>query len=352
MLDQLVIRFRAEHTEFDELTTRCKTLVIAAFLRAHNLTGIESDLYYRDLQNNYIGVALRDEKHPSLPLISAAIFCAIGVRLGLDARCSGMPSHIHAMVYPSPGESLDSIPVEEGEDDGGPMYLDPFRSDVEVPSQHLKEILSSWGVHQLEFSRFTSHMSAANLVIRTSRNILTTVQEFRLQGANATHNGHPTIRLYGNPFTDLDNAFYSALWSNFILSAPITRTDGNNQLHIVPLLLERFEHSYPEDCSLVEKYIMPLFNNPFDDQHRGLHETLRIVRAVDQSPKQRKPRDTGAAKDRVKYKVGQIFRHKRYGYLAVITGWDIECGMNYDWIYHNQVDSLSRGRHQSFYNAL
>jgi len=32
--------------------------------------------------------------------------------------------------------------------------------------------------------------------------------------------------------------------------------------------------------------------------------------------------------------------------------WDMECGMTSAWIAHNNVDSLSQGRHQSFYHAL
>jgi len=137
-----------------------------------------------------------------------------------------------------------------------------------------------------------------------------------------------------------------------MLSNPNVRSDGNNQRQFVPLILERFERLYPMDASLVEKHICPLFNNPSNGQHVELHEALRVVRAADQSPKQLKSRDTTAARDRVKYKVGQVFRHKRYNYAAVITGWDIECGMNSDWIAHNNVDSLSKGRNQSFYHAL
>jgi F-box protein 21 len=150
----------------------------------------------------------------------------------------------------------------------------------------------------------------------------------------------------------MDNAFYSALWANFMLNNTPLGTEANNQRQFVPLILERFERLFPMDASLVEQYICPLFNYPSDGEPWGLHEALRVVRAADQSPKQLKVRSTSAARDRVKYAVGQVFRHRRYNYTAVITGWDIECGMNSDWIANNNVDSLSRGRHQSFYHAL
>jgi F-box protein 21 len=350
LFDELVKRLRIERPDLDQLSTRKKAIAVASFLRTHNLTGLDSELAYRDLQNNYIGIALQDREHPSLPLISVAIFCILARRLGLDARCCGMPNHVHAMIFPNPFETLDGRDPNTG--DLGPMYLDPYRSDLEVPTAHLRETLASWGIRSVDFARFIADSSTASLVLRTSRNILATVHEFRGQGGNMENTGHPTIRLYANPFADMDNAFYSALWANFLLSNPVSRSDPHNQRQFIPLILERFERLYPMDASLIEQYICPLFNNPSNAEHWELHEALRVVRAADQSPRQLKPRDTRAARERVKYKVGQVFRHKRYNYTAVITGWDIECGMNSDWIAHNNVDSLSRGRYQSFYHAL
>ena len=232
------------------------------------------------------------------------------------------------------------------------MYLDPYRSDTEVPVENLQNMLASWGVQPVDFARFLSDSTAGSLVLRTSRNILATVHEFRGHGGSTDNTGHPTIRLHANPFADMDNAFYSALWANFMLGNPVPTPDSNTQRQFIPLILERFERLYPMDASLIEQYICPLFNNPSNAEHWELHEALRVVRAADQTPKQVRLRNTVAARDNVKYKVGQVFRHKRYTYMAVIIGWDIECGMNSDWIAHNNVDALSRGRHQSFYHAL
>jgi F-box protein 21 len=329
-----------------------KALAVVSFLHAHNLTGIDTELSYRDLQNNYIGIALQDREHPSLPLISVAIFCALAGRLGIDARCCGIPNHVHAVVYPNTYETLDGRRVTIRERDLEPMYLDPYRSDQEVPIENLRDLLISWGIRSSDFSQYVSTSTTASLVLRTSRNILATVHDFRAHGGSTEHTGHPTIRLYANPFADIDNAFYSALWANFMLGNPLERSDMTNRRQFIPLILERFERLYPMDASLIEQYICPLFNNSSNAEHLELHEALRVVRAADQSPKQLRLRDTTAARDRVKYKVGRVFRHKRYGYTAVITGWDIECGMNSDWIAHNDLDALSRGRHQSFYHAL
>lgn len=308
-----------------------------------------SEVAYRDLQNNYIGIALQDEEHPSLPLISVAIFCAVAQRLGLDARSCGIPNHVHAMVSPPSNETLDGR-HSSIEDPSESMYLDPYRSDDEVPMRSLQVMLADCGISHINQPRFLRESSTSGLILRTSRNILETVHEYRGQGEYINDDRHPTVRLHGNPHADIENAFYSALWANFLF-ATLPRSDNRSQRHFISLILERFERLYPMDATLIDQYICPLFNNPSVVEHWELHERLRVVRAADQTLKQVKSRNTPANRA-VKYKVGQVFRHRRYNYMAVITGWDLECSMSSDWVAHNHVDLLSRGRNQSFFHAL
>ena len=54
----------------------------------------------------------------------------------------------------------------------------------------------------------------------------------------------------------------------------------------------------------------------------------------------------------VKFRIGQVFRHKRYAYTAVVVGWDVKCDADEEWIWRNGVDHLDEGRGQAFYNAL
>lgn len=339
---------RIEIPNLDDLSARDKALAAVTFLRAHNMTGIATDLAYHDLQNNYIGIALQDPDHPSLPLISGAIFCAIAQRIGLDAHCTEMPNHVHVVVYPNDHETLDGKPLMPGEV-AEAMYLDPFRTNSEIPVSYLKSLLTSWGVMPLDFAHFLARASPSKMALRTSRNILATVHEFRGHGGNNT--GHPTIRLHANPFVDMDNAFYSALWANFMLGHPAPRFDANSQRQFIPLILERFERLYPMDAPLIERYICTPFDSSANGDLWDLYETLRAIRRGDGMPKPVHSRNSDGCQG-VKYKVGQIFRHRRYGYTAVITGWDKECGMNSDWRVQNQVQTLSRGEHQSFYHAL
>ena len=316
------------------------------------MTGIASELQYRDLQNNYIGIALQDPDHPSLPLISVAIFCGVAQRLDLNAQCCDFPSHVHAIIYPSRGETLDGRRSTEIPELQAPMYLDPYRSDLEVPVEHLRTQLVAWGVNTGDFDQFLGDSSIRNIVLRTSRNILATVRDFRGIGGSTNNTGHPNVRLHANPFADMDNAFYSALWANFLLSSPSARPEAAEQIQFLPMILERFERLYPMDAHLIERYVCPPLRNVAHTDQFELRETLRVVRAGDIMPKQVRTRTSTEVLERVRYQVGQVFQHKRYGYTAVVIGWDVECSMNSHWMAQNQIDRLDRGRHQSFYHAL
>ncbi|KFZ22666.1 hypothetical protein V502_02868 [Pseudogymnoascus sp. VKM F-4520 (FW-2644)] len=353
MLDKLAKKLKAAHVDFHDLSQRRKALVIARFLIDNDLTGMASELQYRDLKNNFIGIALQDEKHPSLPLISAAIFCAIARRLGLDAGCCDFPNHVHAVVSPNNGETLDGPIQKASLGPPEPMYLDPYRSDREVPVEHLRTQLLAWGVQKDDFPRFLSHMSTRRIALRTSKSILTTIHEFRGLGRNeATNTGHASIKLYGNPYLDMDNAFYSALWSNFILSSIPGRAASIDQVEFIPIILERFEYLYHMDGVFLEKYICASPSILVRTDLARLVEAIRVVRASDTMPKQVRRRDRHASHGKIQYEVGQVFRHKRYGYEAVITGWDVECTMNSRWMEQNNIDELRKGQHQSFYHAL
>lgn len=348
MFDGLVIQLRLDYPEIDNFTSRAKAVAAATFLKARNLTGLDDEAAYRDMQNNFIGIALRDPNHPSLPLISCAIFCCLVERIGLDGRCCGIPSHVHAMVIAPVGETLDGKRATP-ESPREIMYLDPYHQGEEVPVTSLKRMLVDWGVQPIDHDSYLiENNSALGVVLRTSRNILATIHAFRttMQTTQRT----PSIRLRHGSSTDLEHAFYSSLWASFIFA----NTDNYHRAQrrqFIPLLLEKFEAHFPEDAPFIEKYICPFFDTAARDDW-NLLGVLRVVKAADQTPKQIRLRNSEVQKSECKYKVGQVFRHRRYNYIAVIIGWDVECGMDNTWIAHNRVDSLARGRHQGFYHAL
>jgi F-box protein 21 len=338
-----------------------RALMVAQYLVQNNLTGIAEEEQYRDLQNNFIGIALQDENHPSLPLISVAIYCSVAQRFGLDARCCGFPNHVHAVVYPRERTESSEDASSPADELTGPMYLDPFRSADEVSLESLHSQLVQWGVPVSDFDPLLGGSKTTQVVLRTSRNILATVHEWRgpaqeWRGNTDIFSTHPTIKLYGNPFADMDNAFYSALWANFLLVQDSVRRFGGHlrrdQLQFVPMILERFENTYPWDGAFIEQFICAGSAALSDRDRNALREAAQVVKASDSVPKQVRPRSTLGKNQTVAYQVGQVFRHRRYNYTAVITGWDAECSQKAEWIETMGVDKLSRGRKQSFYHSL
>lgn len=302
--------------------------------------GVGSDNHYHDLQNNFIGIALHDEEHPSLPLISVAIYCCVARRLGLDAQPCGFPFHVLAIIKPSQGYSLDGRALDVNSV-SQPMYMDPFRSDLETPIDHLRAQLVSMGVSASSHAALLDVSSTAAMVTRTALNIITSVQTMpRTRGASLP------IMI---DFPEMDSAFYGALWALLLLPAGNPGTVSVQRARYLPFLVDHLEKRFATDVRLIEEYIIPLVQDP--DQFEQLHGTMIALRAADTMPKPVKAR-TKDTLENIRYRVGQVFRHKRYHYQAVITGWDAKCEAGEDWMSNMGIHELTRGQNQSFYHAL
>lgn len=341
-LDQLAEGVRADDLEFMERTPRGRAIAVAEYLRKHNMMGIShGSTEYHDLQNNFIGIALQDEKHPSLPLITVAIYCCVARRLGLDAQPCGFPFHVLAIINPIVGYDLDGHAVEMGAD-SLPMYMDPFRSSLETDVQDLKAQLHSLGVHQSVHLELLSASPVEEIVRRSAKNIITSVQTL------PRHNGGLPL---SSPlsFPETESAFYGALWALILLPDGNRHQAGVQRARYLHFLVERLEKQTLMDVGLMEEQILPLIEDA--SHYRGLLDTIRVIRTADRKPKQVKDR-TPETRKGVQFRVGQLFHHKRYHYTAVITGWDVECAAGADWMTHMNVHALARGQHQSFYHVL
>ncbi|KHJ34278.1 putative f-box domain-containing protein [Erysiphe necator] len=355
MFDKIAQRFRCEYLGIDNLSPKAKAQALIDFMRRHCFIGNLSSWAYERIQSYFIGLYLQDPECPPLPLISITIFCAIGRRINLDAHCCGIPDYLHVVVLPRPGETLDAKKLKDGETCGEPMYLDPYQFMREVPIQILRKNLSNLGFQSSLHMRYLSDMSTASLVQRMSKTIMTTVNNLRANQENFRADGHSVARQSNFSTAELEKAHYSALWADFLF-ADRSRllTSGVQQSHLVPIILERNERLYPMDACLIEKYILPFYNNHRNSRssetYNQILETLRDLRNADQTPKMIRLRRPPANQN-VRYKIGQVFRHKRYYYTGVIIGWDLE-GENFDWAFTNDARSLLFGMYQSFYNVL
>ncbi|XP_023288869.1 F-box only protein 21 [Orussus abietinus] len=71
---------------------------------------------------------------------------------------------------------------------------------------------------------------------------------------------------------------------------------------------------------------------------------IKVVQEEDVTPKTRIPE--------VKFAIGLIMKHRMYGYLCVITGWDPYCAASPEWITEMAVAELSGGVQQPYYTVF
>jgi F-box protein 21 len=130
----------------------------------------------------------------------------------------------------------------------------------------------------------------------------------------------------GNDSSNIDAALYSALWASLLL----TPVDSFEWDEVLEPFLNRFAKSWHVDAWLVEKYIFPLYdrfgplrerimrNNPrrWDDPR----EVIYLVDEFDEVPPPVFRRNS-VRTQHVLYKIGQVFKHRRYGWIGAVNGW-------------------------------
>ena len=241
---RLADAIRAQDAEWEERTTRQRAVRIAQYLRDGILVGNPSENEYHALRNNFIGMALFVEPHSSLPLQSVAIYCAVARRLGVLAKPSNYPHHVHAVIEAPPDYTLDGKPRKPDPTTDGfdieTMHMDPWRSSEEVPRQQLKLRLRQMGAPQNHHGNYLGAASTMEIAIRTGHNIMNSVQEARdrWRANNSSGSLDP----------DTDAAWYSMLWSMMILgdgsSANATAT-SHRRRQCLPYLAEQFQAHFP-----------------------------------------------------------------------------------------------------------
>lgn len=338
-LDRLTQSILTETPEIANQQPRQKALAIAAYLRQNNWTGITDDEQYYHLQNNFIGIALQNDDHPSQTLVSVAIYCCVARRLGLDAQPCGFLFNVIAIIKPPSNRDLDGR-VVDSLSKTEPMYMDPFRSKYEVPVGNLRTQLSDMAVAPSVHAIMLDASSTVDMVRRAAINIINSVQSEHQPGDHSSLDP-------SSP--EADSAFYGALWALLLLPDGNRAEASAERARYLPYIFEHLEKQFFMDVGLVEVCILPLFQN--QGRYGQRRHTIRAMRDADTRPKPMKER-TGETAGKVRYHVGQVFEHKRYHYQAIITGWDLECTATEDWISTMRVAELARGRHQSFYQVL
>ncbi|KAL1303183.1 hypothetical protein AAFC00_006608 [Neodothiora populina] len=334
-LDKIAQQIRNQIPGIEELDYTTRASTVSAELRRMELLG-SSEQEYHLLRNNFMCHVLQSEHRVSLPLVSTAIFCCVAQRLGLRVWLCNFPFHVHAVL-----ESPADPPLYETRSaetlSPGVVWMDPWRHDNIIDQDAMRIQLQQHGMSTDAFYSYLSPAFTRDMVIRTGRNIMRSVNEAR---DNRDEVADQEI--------DVDAAFYSFLWSVFLVGLNDTRESTLQRRNYIPYLLDQFKQHYPEDVGLVERFVLPIYaGHPAQSQ---LIDMINAHRASDHTAKPVNRRYDVAGG--VKFKVGQPFRHARFHYIGIVIGWDSSCQAGEPWIMQMRVDALPRGRRQSFYHIL
>jgi len=362
-LDMLADNFRADNPEHASLTLRERAIALVVWLRSIGFRGVEPDHYY-ELKNSLISVALCDASHSSIPIISVAIYSCIAQRIGIDAQPCGIPSHVLAIVRAPAGQTLDGEVTTDTKLDT--TFLDPFTDSNEIPPAQLTQQLLGMGFPSSLVSSLhgvLKPLAVQGLLLRASANIanlrrhhndpptfttvLTDVAPEALTFLQGGGHFIPTLQttLYSS------RALYATIWVQLVsTNDQAHRLEGDLGDHLESFA-QAFQVDFQIDEPLATRYVLPILDRIGADVE--LFQTF-LQRFVDEDASEPVPSPRLGVPDaaRVRFRVGQIFRHRRFRYLAAITGWDPKCKASDQWMRQMNVDALEGGRTQCFYHVV
>ena len=389
-LDCLAVEFRDQHLGWEELTCRELASAVIAFMRGVGFTGARTENYHA-LRNSFIGICI-DSNRATLPLTTVAIFCALGMRLGLDVKPCGFTYHVIAIVTePVQPNAPLPLPLTQRQ-----SFWDPFKTHLEIKLMELDSQLrsamgnivnsptptnaatntisssaSSPGPHghgHLPHYFIPSPSNTRELIVRIARNILESVRQTGSQPVST----YTTPGSWDQPPPQPEQhaALYAALTASVICGPPAS----TRLLEHMCTLMQR---DFGCDVGFFEEDMSRLIS---EDDAMLLHNICNAVRREDETPKRamRRYHRTSSSvpypsspppspslssspssstepthqHPDPRYHIGTLFRHRRYHYEAVITGWTRSCSTSENWVRTMDVDRLKRGRHQPFYNVF
>ncbi|VBB81378.1 Putative protein of unknown function [Podospora comata] len=332
-LDQYAIQYITEHPHSKRFNTRDKAINLMRWLRLKNYIGAEFPISeYRNLQYCLIGHVLSEREHASLPLVAAAIFVCVAQRLGINAACLNFPGHAYVSVEPPAGEDLDGELVWSNKRPTAlhRMYIDPFTSDHEVPIEYLRAKLVEHGWESDDDSASFQPSPVPIIVQRMAKNLKASWAEVYTLPENDPKIISTGRLRTGVPLRNLNTAKYAAMWADLMTKDPATFRWSDS---LSRLLAECSQH-WSEDLWILEKYLSPVYE-AYDsflkrqamamDDRVGWQHVPDIIRMMNNLDNRGSTachrRYTEDIQRSVHYKIGQVFRHKRYGYVGVINGW-------------------------------
>ncbi|UKZ76103.1 hypothetical protein TrVFT333_003799 [Trichoderma virens FT-333] len=237
--------------------------------------------------------------------------------------------------------------VEELETQPQRMYLDPYGSDHEIQLPYLQLTLTRLGLQE-HAGLFLAPVPALMMAMRTAQNIRATLARI----SDMQDHAHPELSqlMHGDSRMNADACLYAASWATLLLTPP----NNSTWLERLAKFLRRFPGAWPEDVWMVEKYLWPLYSsvvNPRDGFPRNIDagfgnpwQFWQFVRDADGMAPLVHRRDLCDDPRGPPFQVGQVFRHRRYGWLGAITSWH-ERGSQQSSLREGSHDDLLRYTH-------
>ncbi|KAF8741749.1 Hemimethylated DNA-binding protein YccV like, partial [Rhizoctonia solani] len=278
--------------------------------------------HYYDLMGHFPHKFMTTNRR-TLPMSLVYTFVALVTRLGLRASPVGFPGHVHAWI---------ALPDSGSDWEVGSLAVDVFNADKEpfLSEEILREKLRELGVPEGQRKALMGPAEASEMVFRAANNILHSVTSVRVQHRMDTLVSSETraAALYASATTFL-----------------IARPEAADASRFIGGIMSVVKEYFPLDTEPV--LARALCGLLMRDPHQSIGFQLRhVVDRLKQEHIVMKGRGS------VQWWVGLVFRHRKFGYIGLVLGWDRECRADEDWVVAVGVDQLPRGRHQPFYSVI
>lgn len=275
-----------------------------------------SEMYYSS-ENSFIDRVL--ERRRGIPITLAIVFESVARRLGIRCEPVSFPSHFLLRWKETYAPEFK---------DTENYYIDVFNGGQFLTKKNCPRI---GGVSRCPIEKYNVHeeATAVEVVTRMANNL-------EIAARQHTHiNGtHRTARLR------------SALELRYMIQPNDTNT---------VLQLGRIYMSQHMDLTELVK-ILENMQKDLELMSRGQANMIsQTFKTLQKCQKRLQPKEEIKPKKRipsVKYAIGLIMKHKIYGYLCVITGWDVRCMASTEWMNEMNVDGLEEGADQPFYKIF
>lgn len=240
----------------DSMSSQSKIGSIMAALNDAGIRSADSEDYY-DLRNSFLYCVLKEQR-PTIPITMVAIFVALCSRLDLKCHPIGFPGQVLAIV-------------ELGDEQ---VFIAPYENGRIYGRTELVERLQSYGLPDIE--QYLRSCSVQELCRRSAKNILNCIErgsgESTLEGLYAAL---VTIKLMGERLPLAEEQFITLVCLHF-----------------------------PYDINIWERLDMPEYQ-----------EAIRRNRLEDVTV--RKPKLRAEQSLTIRHRVGTIFRHALFNYVAM-----------------------------------